>query len=253
MNIFENIILEKIEEIITISSPKGRFETIENRKWFALTFCNEGQITYFHNGREFVSEPGCAVVLPRGQSYSLRGDKKGTFPVINFSARNFPCEEITVIPINDSESFIRDYEKMKALFLFERNRAKVMGMFYDMVHRISMGNDSAHGAIGQIIDYVENSYSDSTLTNKSLAASFGISEVYLRKLFSKHFATTPKQYITDIRISQAKRLLSEGRLKVADVAERCGFTNQYHFCRIFKEKAGQTPTDYIKENKIYKI
>lgn len=253
MELFENIVLEKIEEIVTIYSPKGRFDTITNRKWYALTFCSGGQITYFHNGKEFVSAPGYAVILPKGQSYSLRGDKKGTFPVINFSAKNFSCDEITVIPINDEEAFIRDYEKMKTLFLFERNRARVMGIFYDMVHRIVSGNNSTQGVLGHIIDFIESSYTCANLTNKSLAQTFGISEVYLRKLFTKHFATTPKQYIIDIRICQAKRLLAEGHIKISDISEMCGFTNQYHFCRIFKEKTGQTPTEYMKENRIYKI
>lgn len=249
MDLFKNIVLEKIEEIITISSPKGRAETIKNRKWYALTFCAEGQITYFHNGREFVSDPDHVVILPKGQTYSLHGDKKGTFPVINFSALDFPCDEITVIPINDAEGFIRDYENMKALFLFQRNRAKVMGMFYDMIHRLSSGNDTTGGITAQIINFIEENYPSPDLTNKSISELFGISEVYLRKLFVKHTGLSPKQYVLNIRISRAKQLLSEGRLKISRIAEECGYTNQYHFCRVFKEKTGHTPTEYMRENR----
>ena len=249
MELFKNIVLKKIEEIITISSPKGRAERINNRKWYALTFCTEGQITYFHNGRGFVSDPNHAVILPKGQSYSLRGDKKGTFPVINFSADSFPCDEITVVPVNDAESFIRDYENMKALFLFERNRAKVMGMFYDMIHRLSLENDSLSGVMAQIISYIEGNYADSFLNNRSISEIFGISEVYLRKLFVKHTGISPKQYILGVRISHAKQLLSEGRFKISRIAEECGFTNQYHFCRVFKKRTGRTPTEYLRENR----
>lgn len=253
MNLFENIVLEKIEELITISSPKGRFETIKNRKWYALSFCSEGQITYFHNGKEFVSSPGSVVILPKGQSYSLRGDKKGVFPVINFSASDFPCDEITIIAVNDAESFIRDYEHMKTLFLFEKNRARVMGIFYDMVHRLSLITDNRAGSISSIVSYIEKNYADSSLSNERIAELFKISEVYLRKLFSKYTGVSPKQYIIQIRISRAKQLLGEGAMKVSEIAESCGFANQYHFCRFFKEKTGQTPTEYMKENKIYKI
>ena len=42
-------------------------------------------------------------------------------------------------------------------------------------------------------------------------------------------------------------------LKINAVAEHCGFSNQYHFCRLFKEKTGLTPTEYMKQNRIYKI
>ncbi|MGN0556693.1 MAG: helix-turn-helix domain-containing protein [Acutalibacteraceae bacterium] len=56
-----------------------------------------------------------------------------------------------------------------------------------------------------------------------------------------------------MRINKAKQLLSDGFLKVATVAERCSFSNQYHFCRLFNEKTGVTPTEYMKRNRIFEI
>lgn len=253
MDALKNIVLTKIEELLTIYSPKGRFETINNRKWYGLSFCQEGQITYLYNGKEFVSDKNHAIFLPKGKSYSLRGDKKGTFPVINFSAENFPCDEFMLIPISDTDVFLHDFEQMKALSLFERNRAKVISLFYEIIHRLTLQQGASLGIIDLILNYIEKNYGDISLSNLSLAEKFGISEVYLRKLFSKNLGITPKQYILDTRITRAKQLLSEGALKISDVAEECGFSNQYHFCRIFKEKTGVTPTDYGKENRIYII
>ena len=106
MDGLNDIILTKSEEVFTILSPKGRFETINNRKCYGLSFCREGQITYIHNGKEFVSNKNHAIFLPKGKSYSLRGDKKGTFSVINFSAENFPCDEFMLIPISDADVFL---------------------------------------------------------------------------------------------------------------------------------------------------
>lgn len=253
MEILSNIVLTKIEEVLTIYSPKGRFEEINNRNWYGLSFCLDGQITYFHDGKEYVSDKSHAIFLPKGASYTLRGDRRGTFPVINFSAENFPCNEFTLIPISDSETFLRDFEQIKALSLFDRNRAKVMSLFYDIIHRLSVSQSSVPGIIQNILSYIERNYRSPYLTNTVIAEEFGISEVYLRKLFSSYFSRSPRQYIIDIRISRAKQLLSEGRAKIGDIAEECGFSNQYHFCRIFKEKTGMTPTDYGKENRIYII
>ncbi len=253
MDGLKSIVLTKIEELITIYSPKGRFETITDRKWYGLSFCLEGQITYLHNGKEFVSDKNHAIFLPKGKTYSLRGDKKGTFPVINFSAENFPCDEFMLIPISDADVFLHDFEQMKALSLFDRNRAKVISLFYYIIHRLSLQQGASFGIIDLILDYIEKNYGDISLTNLSISNHFGISEVYLRKLFAKYLGITPKQYILDTRISRAKQLLSEGLLKILEVSEECGFSNQYHFCRIFKEKTGLTPTNYAKENRIYKI
>ncbi len=253
MDILKNIILTKIEEVITIYSSKGRFEEIENRNWYGLSFCKEGQITYFHNGKEYVSDPCHAIFLPKGESYSLHGDKKGIFPVINFSAEKFPCDEFMLIPISDADVFLHDFEQIKALALFDHNRAKVMSLFYDIIHKLSVSQSSAPGIMQNILNYIEKNYHSPHLTNGFIADEFGISEVYLRKLFSSYCNQSPRQHIIDIRISRAKQLLSEGRAKICDIAEECGFSNQYHFCRIFKEKTGVTPTDYGKENRIYKI
>lgn len=86
-----------------------------------------------------------------------------------------------------------------------------------------------------------------------LAQACRVSEVYLRKLFSKHLSTSPKQYIIDLRLQKATQLLREGALTITDISETCGFSNPYHFCRIFKEHLGITPSEYRKENLIRKI
>ena len=61
-----------------------------------------------------------------------------------------------------------------------------------------------------------------------------------------------KILITEM-IAKAKQLLSDGVFKTGVIAEKCGFSNPYHFCRVFKEKTGLTPTHYANSNRIYKI
>ena len=86
-----------------------------------------------------------------------------------------------------------------------------------------------------------------------MAEKCNISEVYFRKIFTETYKITLKQFIVDIRINKAKQLLSEGFLKIGAIADLCDFSNQYNFCRLFKEKTGFTPTEYMKRNRIYKI
>ena len=252
MNPLNKITVTDIKELFTVSSPKGRNEVIKNRKSYGLSFCSAGIITYEINGKQVVSDKCHAVILPKGQSYSLYGNKSGIFPVINFDCKEFLCDEVISLPIQSADTYIKDFEKMKALSLFEENRAEIMSVFYSILHRLSL-ESSVRNVIIPAIKYIESNYQNPKLSNAALAKKCNISEVYFRKIFTETYKTTPKQFIVDMRINKAKQLLSDGILNIGAVAERCGFSNQYHFCRLFKEKTGLTPTEYMKQHRIYKI
>ena len=252
MEILNKITVTDIKELFTVTSLRGRSEEIHNRESYGLSFCTEGRITYTLGGKQAVSDENHAVILPKGQSYSLHGDKTGIFAVINFDCNDSLCDNVISISVQNSETYIKDFEKMKALSLFEENRAKMMSVFYNILHRLST-ESSVRNVILPAIKHIENNYQNPKLSNAELAQKCNISEVYFRKVFTEVYKTTPKQFITDVRIDKAKQLLSDGFLRVGAVAEQCGFSNQYHFCRLFKEKTGITPTEYMKQNRIYKI
>ena len=248
----ENITITDITETFTVFSPKGRFEKINNRKTYGLSFCNEGQITYVHNGTKTISDKNHAVILPQGQSYTLYGNKTGIFPVINFTCTELLCDTVISLPMDNSEPFIKDFDRLHSLSLFGNNRSEIMSIFYHILHRLS-SQSSPSRVIMSAIKYLENNYQNPDLTNTELAEQCNLSEVYFRRVFTKCYNMTPKQFLIDIRINKAKQLLSEGALKINAVAINCGFSNQYHFCRVFKQKTGLTPTEYMKQNSIYKI
>ena len=247
-----NITITDIKEIFTVFSPKDRFAKIENRQSFGLSFCIDGQITYTHNGNKIISDKNHAVILPKGQTYTLHGDKTGSFPVINFTCADALCNTVISLPVQNIEAYIKDFEKLRSLSLFDGNRAGMMSVFYHILHSLSAESSSCN-IIMPAIKYLENNYQNPNLTNAELALKCNISEVYFRRIFTKHYNMTPKQFLIDIRINKSKQLLSEGALKINAVAVKCGFSNQYHFCRVFKEKTGLTPTEYMNKNRIYKI
>jgi len=247
----KNITVTEINNAVTVYSERGRCDKMVDRKFYGLSLCSDGQITYIHNGQEFVSNKNCAVILPKGETYLIRRDKSGIFPIINFDCLENLCDTITVIPTKNANQLLADYERIKKIFRFSENRAHVFSIFYGMIHKLSY--DGIPRELHNAVQMINNSYCDNSLTNAKLAAESNISEVYFRKLFTNHFGTSPKQYIIDMRIQKAKQLLSEGALSVSAVAEECGFTNQYHFARLFKQNTKNTPSEYRKMNLIYEI
>lgn len=251
MNLLKSITVTQITKMVTVSSVRGRYVEMKDRQDYGLTFCISGQITYTHKGKKYISDNNHAIILPKGESYSLYGDKSGLFPVINFECTNFLCDTIVIIPIDNAEEYVKEYEKMQSLYLFDDNRLKVISIFYNMLHKLLTVHNSA--TLTPAIKYIENHYYDPKLSNSQLAEMCRISEVYFRKLFYEEYKITPKQFIIDLRLGKAKQLLADGGMKISVIAEKCGFSNPYHFCRMFKEKFALTPSEYMLKNRSYQI
>ena len=253
MGSFKNIVVTQILKPGIVHSEKGRIVEMTDRKWFGISLCISGQITYTMNGTQYVSHPGNAVLLPQGGTYSLCGDKEGLFPLINFHCENLDCRQIQVFPLENPQSFLKDFEAMQSLCLFQENRLKLFSLFYALLNRIDLSLAAERNPLQSVNAMIEEHLSDPRLSNAMLARNLAVSESHFRKLFTQYYHTTPRQYILELRLRKAKQLLADTPFTVTAIAESCGFSSLYHFCRAFKEKTGMTPTQYAKLHTLYRI
>ncbi|KUP25256.1 AraC family transcriptional regulator [Paenibacillus sp. DMB5] len=101
----------------------------------------------------------------------------------------------------------------------------------------------AFAAFEQIKSKLENAYMDHHRIEK-LAEEYGISASYLRKLFLKYTGMGPKEYHMHIQNQQACRYLTFTDYPVREIAKLCGFYEEYHFSKMFKQLNGVSPTAY---------
>ncbi len=244
MSVFDNIVITEIEAILSIPSPNGRFIEMKNRSSYGLSFCKSGQITYVQNGEKTVSDRFHAIILPKGGNYTLYGDRTGVFPVINFSTLLPFTDRFLKIELQSPEIYIKDAERMQSL-LASGNKAKVFSLMYRLLDRLK--NEGGQGILLRpAVKYMEENFYDRNITNTKLAEQMKISEVYFRRLFKETYGTTPHRFLLELRLEKAKQLLSDNRVSVTRIAEDCGFSGVYHFCKTFKDAVGVTPTAYRK-------
>lgn len=102
-----------------------------------------------------------------------------------------------------------------------------------------------HEKVSEIAQFINRNYPE-PLSLTSLAGRFFISPSYLSKVFKETTNFTFVEYLNNVRVKEAKRLLLESRKKVVVIAAEVGFGSVTHFGRVFKEITGNPPLFYRK-------
>ena len=98
----------------------------------------------------------------------------------------------------------------------------------------------------QTIDYI-HAYLDRDLSLKVMAEQIGMSRSYFAVRFKQAMGISPHQYVNQQRIKQAKQLLKERKLAIAEIALECGFASQSHLNKVFCSYVGMTPKSYREQ------
>lgn len=98
--------------------------------------------------------------------------------------------------------------------------------------------------VKQVMDYIMKYHVDCNLSIKVLADHVGLSPTYLSNLFKKNTGMTIGQYIVDVRVEHAKRLMKNPHLKFYQVSNQVGYSDPNYFAKIFKKKTGLSPSEY---------
>ena len=245
----QETVVTRIWSVGSVYSPGGRRLQMENRLYYGLSLCrDEGRITYTQNGVDYVEDRSHAVILPQGQSYRLRGEADGVFPVINFTCLKPLCETVTVLEVRNPSYLLQCFDEMQRLYATGGSQAKVLSLFYEILHELSLS--SGDEVLSPALRYLHENFARTDLSNGKLAEQCRVSEVYFRKRFKERMGISPKQYVLRLRMQKARRLLAEGKEKIWAVAADCGFENGAHFCRSFKEQVGMTPGEYRENNRL---
>ena len=99
----------------------------------------------------------------------------------------------------------------------------------------------------QILDLIGDSFTEEVSTSQ-LANYLHMSQFHFTREFKKSVGVTPYHYIMQQRVKMAKRVLKQQDASIAEVAVECGFSNQSHLGRVFKQHTGTTPKRFRDGN-----
>lgn len=84
-------------------------------------------------------------------------------------------------------------------------------------------------------------------TLQGLGREVGVSRAALAKRFKALVGQSMFDYLTDLRVRRARELLRDTSLPIHEVASRVGYSSELAFTKVFKNRAGTTPTRYRKD------
>ena len=157
---------------------------------------------------------------------------------------------VNKIYIDNTENNGIDFDLFNKIFKMN-NISEIQEFYFETYKSLAKEIEKERNSEEQryIIDakkYIDDNYSDSTLTLDSISTRLFLSSGYFSRLFKKSTGLTFIDYLTEIRMQQAKKLLTGSNMKVYEISVKVGYDDPNYFSYNFKKHVGVTPSVYRK-------
>ncbi len=233
-----------------INLLKGDSLAHKHKSYEIVVYINGSGV--FHTAKQdFKVSPGKIIIVPPGTEHYT-------------STENTDCERIFIIGefnrifFLPAATMISDNSTNEGMLLAKMiyaNRysdheyltALINAFTHFILQNIKMENE-IFLATKEIIETISNDFYNSNINLNELLKKSGYAEDYIRVQFKRITGKTPTEFLTQIRINHACYLMETYKnvFSLADVAERCGYTDYIYFSRRFKHIVGVSPRKYLE-------
>ncbi len=216
-----------------------------------IFYLSSGECTSFIDHNIYKFGKGDLVIVPSGCLHRTTYNGKGMHERIVISFRNEATEwkrRDYVVALLDKLLFENDSpDELSPAFI-------KVGLIELLLFIIRCKNyeenvikeiDVDNRIIQEVVTYIYEHYADN-LSLENVAEKFNLSRSYLSKKFKTATGFGFKEYIINVRIQNACRLLLETNRSITDIAFECGFNDSNYFGDAFRKAKGISPHKYRK-------
>ena len=95
---------------------------------------------------------------------------------------------------------------------------------------------------------IEKNFKKENLSLGEISKIFNMSPNYICRIFKEKTGTTLLNYINNLKILEAKKMLVQTDKKIWEISQELGYSNQYYFSMGFKKATGYSPKEYRKQS-----
>lgn len=233
-----------------------------------LIMITEGSAEFFINAKQFSCRRGDIVFIPPYCVHSLSGNTPDSgiiglvyeLSLIPIPGAVLPekvlCgERISDYIINCENPSYRGIKKN--LLLAERayrqecyaDEMRVLSYLYMLTWEIMNNYHTAddgrknHSRLEPVTDYIKDNYKRN-ITLSELSAQINVCRDHLIRIFKASTGRTPMEYIMDMRLEEALRLLINTDMSITEVSLNSGFSSSDYMTKVFNKKFNITPLKY---------
>ena len=247
-----------------------------------VAYVHEGELIVHINDLHYILHKGEGVFINTGvlHSYSARNNINAVFPNILFmpsfiyGSKDSVFWEDYLQPLMKSASL--SHIILSETLQWQRKILNNIKQTFELLERAEFGYEFTVRSLlsDAILNICKNNSLDSKNQNSSstsieririmltfidahyteqiqlhqIAESAFISSRECLRLFQNIIGTSPKQYIIQLRLQKAKKMLSETTNSIAELCAHCGFQSQSYFTQMFQKQFGISPAKYRKSN-----
>lgn len=168
---------------------------------------------------------------------------------------NRPAGFFNILNVSDcmeefEQVFARLVEEAKGRFLSTEMLDLIMQELLIMIWRrfpdvLDDISETGFNIVSKIQNRLETEY-DKKFTLQGLSGEYCMSSSYLSHLFKEVTGSSVMNYLLYCRIAAAKKYLTDTRMSISDIVEKCGFSDWSNFTRTFRRVTGLTPSEFRK-------
>ena len=147
------------------------------------------------------------------------------------------CEELTQL----HNSYLGAEETMSVLKLMDRTKTDTRVMLSGTA---KSKQENMADVMEKIVQFIQNNYDNPELSLNQISKYVYLSPAYVSTIFKKYKEVTISNYIIDVRMRTAEKLLKESSYKAYEIANMVGYTNSQYFSILFKKYRGVSPSEY---------
>lgn len=242
--------------ILINASPKMSFYHEHSHNVWEIILNQYGNGHMIIGGAEYPFTQGTITCLPPNVPHIKYG--KGPFRDMYLWSSSFVLSGLVG---SDDVIFFQDNSEksFETLFLMansvyhrkEKNYSNLLDSLYDTMEQLLVSwyqHTPENIVVERLKNKIVNSFVDPKFSLKNLLSEFSYNNDYLRRVFKQATGFTPLEYLTELRINNAKKLLRKNNIlhyTITEISEMSGFDDADYFSRVFKKKTSQSPSDTI--------